>query len=100
MSQAPYEAEYQQYLARVQAHLGSLEEGAYGKFGGRLVQRLSYTDFSGKWEHYSELKNMYDQSLARGDTVNDAIVQMVDENAAELLIPSVLSVQFKTGDSL
>ena len=101
MSQtARYEAEFQQYLARVQRELGTLEEGQYGKYNGRLVQRLSHAEFVGRWEQYSELRQAYIDTLNQGDTVNDAVVQMVDEHAAELLIPSVLSTLFKTGDAL
>ena len=101
MSQpAQYETEFRQYLARVQTELGNLEEGQYGKYGGRLIQRLGYSDFVGKWEQYSELRTAYLDTLNQGGTVNDAVVQMVDEHAAELLIPSVLSTLFKTGETL
>ncbi len=100
MAQSIYEAEFQNYLTRVQQELGNVAEGQYGKYNGRLVQRLSYEDFLGKWEHYSELRKAYVDTLNKGDTVNDAIVQMVDEHAAELLIPSVLSTLFKTGETL
>ena len=101
MSQSQqYEEEFRQYLARVQKELGNLEEGQYGKYNGRLVQRLAYQEFVGKWGQYSELRQAYIDTLNQGDTVNDAVVQMVDEHAAELLIPSVLSTLFKTGETL
>ena len=101
MSQsAQYAAEFHEYVARVQKELGSVDEGGYAKYNGRLIQRLTYEEFVGKWEHYSELRNAYIDTLNKGDTVNDAVVQMVDEHAAELLIPSVLSTLFKTGDAL
>ncbi len=101
MSQtAQYEEEYHQYLARVQKELGNIGEGQYAKYNGRLVQRLSHEEFVGKWHHYSELRKAYIDTLNKGDTVNDAVVQMVDEHAAELLIPSVLSTLFKTGETL
>ena len=79
--------------------MGDVSEGEYGKYGGHLVMRMGYEDFAQRWQIYSELKAKYDYSIQRGDTVNDAVVQMIDEHAADLLIPTTLASLFKTGDT-
>ncbi|MCA9669916.1 MAG: hypothetical protein KC503_30180 [Myxococcales bacterium] len=82
MSDSPYEA----YLARAGAILGSVEVGGYGKYQGRLVKKLTSAEFGERWHQYQATKQQYDQILEQGDTVNDAIVQLLKEHASELLI--------------
>ena len=83
---ATYEKEYREYLARANAELGSVETGQYAKWGGKLVRKLDYAEFAERYGQYLEIHSTYDDILRRGDTVNDAIVQLLDEAAAELLI--------------
>jgi len=60
--------------------------GGYGKFQGRLVKKLAPGEFEERWQQYQAAKQQYDQILEQGDTVNDAIVQLLQEHASELLL--------------
>lgn len=79
-------AEYGEYVERVKRLLGEVKVGQYAKFQGQLVKRLGYDEFEERWDRYLEVKLAYDEILSRGDTVNDAIVNLLSEHAAELLI--------------
>ncbi len=79
-------AEYDAYLLRAEQQLGDVSVGGYAKVRGRLVKKLSFEEFVERWEHFRELHEQYDESMAQGDTVNDAVVQLLEEAAAELLI--------------
>jgi hypothetical protein len=81
-----YKKEYAEYLARAEAVLGDLPVGHYKKFQGRLVKKLSHEEFVTQYDQYLEIRRRYDEILRYGDTVNDAIVHLLDEHAAELLI--------------
>ena len=80
------EQRYQAYLLRVQEKLGGAAAGAYAKYQGRLIKVLDLPEFVQHWSQYEHLHASYDQIMAGGDTVNDAIVQMLRERAAELLL--------------
>lgn len=80
-------AEYDAYLLRAEQQMGpDVAVGGYAKVLGRLVKKLSFDEFVERWEHFSELHSRYEESMADGDTVNDAVVQLLEEAAAELLI--------------
>lgn len=81
-----YKKEYADYLARAEAALGDLPVGQYKKFHGRLVKKLSHEEFVKQYDQYLEIRRRYDEILRYGDTVNDAIVHMLDDHAAQLLI--------------
>jgi len=80
-------AEYDAYLLRAERQMGpDIPVGGYAKVLGRLVKKLSFEEFAEKWEHFSALHSRYEENMAEGDTVNDAVVQLLEEAAAELLI--------------
>ncbi|PIE66393.1 MAG: hypothetical protein CSA24_00305 [Deltaproteobacteria bacterium] len=74
------------YLERVKANLGDVEVGGYAKVQGRLIKVLAREEFDRRFLEYQHVQQAYEQSMARGDTVNDAIVQLLHERAAELLL--------------
>ena len=81
------QAEYDAYLLRAERSIGKeVPVGGYSKVQGRLVKKLSFDEFVERWEHFTELHERYEESMAQGDTVNDAVVQLLEEAAAELLI--------------
>jgi len=79
--------EFQAYLMRAEAFPGLKEPGQYAKYHGRLVKRLDYREFEERWIRYARLRSDYENSIEQGDTINDALVQIIDEYAAELLLP-------------
>jgi hypothetical protein len=81
-----FDKEYGEYLERATLEMGKVGVGQYAKFQGQLIKKLNYDEFEERWERYLEVKLAYDEILQQGDTVNDAIVHLLSEHAAELLI--------------
>ena len=77
---------YLDYLAKFETQVGALAVGAYGKFHGKLVRKLSSDEFATRYSEFSTLDKTYRGILERGDTINDAVVRMWRERRAELLI--------------
>lgn len=77
---------YEEYLARWQRDVGPAEVGAFAKFGGRLIKKLSAEEFGPLVREYETLAQRYLESVERGDTVNDVLVRLMRERAAALLL--------------
>ena len=77
---------YQTYLARFDSAVGPVAVGATAKFHGRLVRKLSAAEFATKNGEFAKLDSTYRGIIARGDTINDAVVKLWRERRAELLI--------------
>jgi hypothetical protein len=77
---------YLEYLANFELQVGVLAVGAYGKFQGKLVRKLSAEEFAARHTEFVTLDQTYRGILARGDTINDAVVRLWRECRAELLI--------------
>ena len=77
---------YLEYLAKFESQVGALAVGAYGKFQGKLVRKLSAEEFHTRYGEFATLDKTYRGILERGDTINDAVVRMWRERRAELLI--------------
>jgi hypothetical protein len=83
------DAEYAEYVARFDAAAEEiLPVGGFAKFKGKLIKKLTAAEFSDKNKEYLELAGHYFQSLDRGDTINDVVVKLVRERAAELVLTS------------
>lgn len=79
-------ADYQGYLSRFAQKVGTLQVGAYGSFRGKLVRKLAPDEFAKKQDELDELARTYQNMLERGDTLNDAVIKLLGERKAELLI--------------
>jgi hypothetical protein len=77
---------YQGYLDRFQREVGTIAVGAYGKWKGKLVRKLSPVEFAAKNDEFTRLDTTYRGIIERGDTINDAVVRVWRERRAELLI--------------
>ena len=77
---------YLEYLGRFEQQVGALAVGAYGKFHGKLVRKLSAEEFATRHSEFATLDKTYRGIIERGDTINDAVVRMWRERRAELLI--------------
>jgi len=80
--------EFRAYLQRFERVAGEREFGEFVKHQGRLVKKLTYDEFCPKWEEFGRLKSVYEETFARGDTINDAVVRILKERAAELMLES------------
>jgi hypothetical protein len=77
---------YLDYLGRFESQVGALAVGAYGKFKGKLVRKLSADEFKTRHTEFTNLDTTYRGIIERGDTINDAVVKLWRERRAELLI--------------
>jgi hypothetical protein len=77
---------YQEYLARFARELGDLPVGAFAKFGGRLIKKLTFEEFTPAYLEFSEMRAHYDETIERGDTINDVVLRVLREKAANLVL--------------
>lgn len=80
-------ARYHEYLARFAAEVGELPVGAFAKFGGRLIKKLAFEEFTPAYIDFTELLARYDESLERGDTLDDLVLRILRDKAADLVLP-------------
>ena len=83
-------ADYTTYLARFDERVGRVAVGAYGKWQGKLVRKLAEPEFDAKQAEYASLEEMYRAIVQRGDTINDTVVRLLRERAAELILDDPL----------
>ncbi|HEY3357157.1 MAG TPA: hypothetical protein VGQ83_28160 [Polyangia bacterium] len=78
--------DFREYLARFDAAAGPHDFGDFVKHCGRLVKKLTYDEFVERFDEFIRLKTAYEDIFQRGDTINDAMVRVLRERAAELMI--------------
>ena len=78
---------YHEYLARFVAEVGELPVGAFAKFGGRLIKKLTFEEFTPAFLDFTEVLVRYDESLERGDTIDDLVLRILRDKAADLVLP-------------
>lgn len=79
-------ARYHEYLERFATELGDVKVGAFAKFGGRLIKKLTFEEFTPAFLDYHEISDRYYDSLDRGDTINDLVLRLLRERAANLVL--------------
>jgi hypothetical protein len=77
---------YHEYLGRFTAALGEVQVGAFAKFGGRLIKKLSFEEFTPAFLEYTQISERYRESVERGDTINDVVLRLLREQAANLIL--------------
>jgi hypothetical protein len=77
---------YHEYLDRFTTELGEVKVGAFAKFNGRLIKKLSFEEFTPAYLEYTEIAERYSDSLDRGDTINDVVLKLLREQAAGLVL--------------
>jgi len=78
---------YHEYLARFTSTVGEAPVGGFAKFSGKLIKKLSFEEFTPAYLEYTEISERYRESIDRGDTVNDLVVKLLREQAANLVLP-------------
>lgn len=79
-------ARYHEYLARFNAAVGDVKPGGFAKYSGRLIKKLSFEEFTPAYLEYTEIAARYHESLERGDTINDVVLRILREKAANLVM--------------
>jgi len=77
---------YHEYLRRCEAHLGDVQVGAFAKFGGKLIKKLTFEEFTPAFLEYAEMEAHYREGVERGDTINDIVLKLLRERAAGLVL--------------
>ncbi len=78
---------YHDYLERWQREAGDKPVGTFVKFSGKLVKKLSFEEFAPILIEYVEMASRYQESLDRGDTINDIVLKVLRDQAAQLMLP-------------
>jgi hypothetical protein len=77
---------YHEYLDRFMTEVGDVTVGAFKKYDGRLIKKLSFEEFTPAYLEYTEMLDRYNDSLERGDTINDVVLRILREKAASLVL--------------
>ena len=81
---------YEEYLTRFAEKIGDVEFGSFAKFNGTLIKKLVYEEFESLYRSYAEAFQHYQESLDRGDTINDLLVKTVRQRANDLVMDDPL----------
>jgi hypothetical protein len=79
---------YTQYLDRFTREVGDVKFGEFVQYGGRAIRMLSFDEFVETYTEYNELLTRYQDSLERGDTVDDLMLKLMREQSANLVLPA------------
>lgn len=80
-------ARYTEYLDRFTREVGDVKFGEFVQYEGRAIRMLTFEEFSRELTEYTELQVRYQDSLARGDTVDDLMLKLMRQQAANLVLP-------------
>lgn len=96
-----YDAAFESYVARFNAHCGDKPPGGFAKYGNTMIQRLSRADFDERLERYLFWHRECKRLLGSGATIADAITMEFEEAAAWVCLkaPNILEMfQGELGD--
>jgi hypothetical protein len=77
---------YHEYLERFDRDVGKIAVGAFAKHAGKLIKKLSFEEFAPALLEYLEMAQRYQESVERGDTINDIVIKILREQAAKLVL--------------
>jgi hypothetical protein len=77
---------YHEYLERFAREVGAIDVGKFIKHAGKLIKKLSFEEFTPAYIEYVEMIDRYNESIDRGDTVNDVVLRVLRDRAATLVL--------------
>ena len=78
---------YHEYLDRFATSIGDVAVGAFAKYSGKLIKKLSFEEFTPAYIEFQEMAERYRESIDRGDTINDVVLKVLRDSAATLVLP-------------
>ena len=79
-------ARYHEYLERFTTELGDVKVGAFAKWSGKLIKKLSFEEFTPAYLEYEDIVTRYTESIERGDTINDVVLRLLREKCATMVL--------------
>ncbi len=79
-------ARYHEYLDRFTTELGDHKVGEFTKWNGKLIKKLTFEEFTPMFLEYTEMVQRYEESIERGDTINNVMLRVLHERAANLVL--------------
>jgi hypothetical protein len=79
-------ARYHEYLDRFMTEIGDHKVGAFAKWSGKLIKKLSFEEFTPVYLEYTDVLKRYNESVERGDTINDVVLRLLRERCATLVL--------------
>jgi hypothetical protein len=77
---------YHDYLGRFAQTVGEVKVGAFAKYNGKLIKKMSFEEFTPAYVEYTEMLVRYRETVENGDTVNDLVLRMLRDHAATLIL--------------
>jgi len=77
---------YHDYLERWKREAGDVPVGTFVKYSGKLVKKLSFEEFTPILMEYVEMAARYQETLDSGDTINDVVLKVLRDQAAQLML--------------
>jgi hypothetical protein len=77
---------YHEYLERWKRNAGDVPVGSFAKFQGKLIKKFSFEEFAPILLEYLEMVTRYEESIERGDTINDVVLKVLRDQAAQLML--------------
>jgi hypothetical protein len=77
---------YHEYLERWKRNAGDVPVGSFAKFQGKLIKKFSFEEFTPILLEYLEMVTRYEESIERGDTINDVVLKVLRDQAAQLML--------------
>jgi len=77
---------YREYLERFTRELGEVELGKFAKFNARLIKKLAFEEFTPAYLEYTDIATRYQEGIDRGDTINDVVLRILRDKAANLVL--------------
>ena len=79
-------ARYHQYLERFAREIGEIAVGGFAKYRGKLIKKMTFEEFTPAYIEYIEMHDNYEDSIDRGDTINDVILKVLRDLSANLVL--------------
>jgi hypothetical protein len=79
-------ARFAEYLDRFMTELGDTTVGAFTKFNGKLIKKMTFEEFTPAYLEYTEILQRYNDSVERGDTINDVVLRLLRDRCATLVL--------------
>ncbi|MCP4606279.1 MAG: hypothetical protein GY847_38175 [Proteobacteria bacterium] len=76
---------YRRYIAKFEEMFGDLDYNEPVQYRGKLVKKLRYDDFVGKWTEFKQVEEFLREVMSKGATLNDEINRTYVELSAHVL---------------